>query len=80
MCLPQFRGGYCGLQGCLHDTDCPAASACVTEGGTNYCFRICVEKVECNVNREAANESNCSSSTTFVDGTQGRKACLPPTG
>ena len=78
-CLPQFKGGYCGLMNCTHDIDCPEPSACIAhEDGTNYCFRICIDKPECNVNRDLENESNCSSSATFVDGTMGRKACIPP--
>jgi hypothetical protein len=81
VCLNQFKGGYCGLQGCTADADCPEASACVAPGdGNNYCFRICLDKPECNVNRDLENESNCSASITFIDGAQGRKACIPPTG
>ena len=76
-----FKGGYCGLADCVHDTDCPDASACIAHtDGTNYCFRTCVDKGECNVNRDVDNEANCSSSVTFVDGTMGRKACVPPSG
>jgi hypothetical protein len=79
VCLTQFKGGYCGLEGCLHDTDCPADSACVMHtDGNNYCFRICVDKTECNANRDPVNEANCSSSVTFVDSAQNRKACVPP--
>lgn len=77
-CLTQFKGGYCGLEGCIHDTDCPANSACVMHtDGNNYCFRTCTTKTDCNANRDAANQANCSSSATFVDGTA-TKACLPP--
>lgn len=77
-CLP-FKGGYCGLQGCLADADCPDASACIThDDGINYCFRICVDKADCNANRDVDNEANCSSSVDFVDGANGRKACVPP--
>ncbi|MBA3453399.1 MAG: hypothetical protein H0T42_09940 [Deltaproteobacteria bacterium] len=80
-CLLQFKGGYCGLTGCLHDTDCPESSACVKHtDNVNYCFRICLDKPECNANRDGENEANCSGSATFVDGTMGRKACLPPSG
>jgi len=79
VCLSQFKGGYCGLEGCLHDTDCPADSACIAHtDGHNYCFRTCVEKPDCNANRDPINESNCSSSVVFVDGTMNRKACVPP--
>jgi hypothetical protein len=79
-CL-QFKGGYCGEADCLHDTDCPASSACIAhDDGTNYCFRTCLDKAECNENRDPENESNCSSSVTFVDGDMGRKACVPPSG
>jgi len=78
-CLP-FKGGYCGLQGCTKDADCPDASACVKHtDNVNYCFRICTDKPDCNANRDAANEANCSSSVDFVEGKTGVKACVPPT-
>ena len=77
-CLP-FKGGYCGLMGCLHDTDCPSDSSCVMHtDGVNYCFRTCTDKTQCNANRDAVNESNCSSSVTFVDSNPNIKACVPP--
>jgi hypothetical protein len=80
-CLLQFKGGYCGAQGCAGDADCPEASACIAhDDGENYCFRICVDKPDCNENRDLENEANCSSNATFVDGTLGRKACVPPSG
>lgn len=79
VCLPQFKGGYCGLEDCVDDLDCPEASACIAHtDGTNYCFRICLDKIECNRNRTVDNESNCSSNVDFVDGADGRKACVPP--
>lgn len=79
VCLTQFAGGYCGLQGCTHDTDCVEDSACIAHtDGQHYCFRTCIDKVDCNANRDVANESNCSANTTFVDGANGRKACIPP--
>lgn len=77
-CLDQFKGGYCGIENCADDLDCPEGSACVAhEDGVNYCFRICVDKGECNVNRDPDNESNCSANVDFVDG-GGGKACVPP--
>jgi hypothetical protein len=76
-CLP-FKGGYCGLMGCTVDADCPEASACITHDNVNYCFRICVDKPDCNANRSVENEANCSSSAEFVEGANGRKACVPP--
>jgi hypothetical protein len=80
ICLT-FKGGYCGLEGCLHDADCPTDSACIAHSdGHNYCFRICIDKPECNANRDPINEANCTSTATFVDGTNGRKACVPPNG
>src|SRR5437899_1702892 len=73
VCLTQFKGGYCGLQGCVHDADCPTDSACIAHtDGSNYCFRTCGTKTDCNANRDPINESNCSSTATFVDGTMGR--------
>lgn len=79
VCLTQFKGGYCGLEGCLHDTDCPTDSACVMDAdGSNYCFRTCATKADCNANRGSDDESDCTSSITFVDGGSGLKACVPP--
>jgi len=78
-CLTQFTGGYCGLEGCATDSDCPEGSACVThDDGDNYCFRICGDKVDCNRNRSENNWSNCSANVDFVDGKLDRKACVPP--
>jgi hypothetical protein len=79
-CLP-FKGGYCGVQGCTADKDCPSGSACVHHtDGINYCFRTCIDKVDCNRNRSLENESNCSSSVTFVETGKTVKACVPPSG
>jgi hypothetical protein len=78
ICLTEFAGGYCGLSGCVHDTDCPQGSACVTDGQTNYCFLVCAAKTDCNLHRSAADESDCTSALTFVDGTMNRKVCRPP--
>jgi hypothetical protein len=79
VCLAEFKGGYCGVSGCLHDTDCPQGSACVTDDGqVNYCFLICADKPECNPHRTLDNESSCTSSLTFIDGTMNRKVCRPP--
>ena len=78
-CLVQFKGGYCGLEGCKGDADCPEGSACVSyDDGKNYCFRLCQDKPECNRDRSAENESNCTGSVTFVDSRNDRKACEPP--
>jgi hypothetical protein len=79
VCLMDFKGGYCGVSPCLHDTECPAGSACVTDDNqTNYCFLVCAAKTDCNLHRSLDNESDCTSSLTFVDGTMGRKVCRPP--
>lgn len=81
VCLMQFKGGYCGIQGCTGDVDCPEDSACIAhDDGSNYCFRLCIDKPDCNRNRDVENESNCSSSVVFTDGANGRKACVPPSG
>jgi hypothetical protein len=78
-CLTEFKGGYCGKTGCTSNKDCPEASACVSyDNGTNYCFRICVDKAECNQKRTLENQSNCSSSVTFVEPATNVKACVPP--
>jgi hypothetical protein len=78
-CLP-FKGGYCGLTGCTVDADCPEQSACIKHtDNVNYCFHTCLDKPECNRNRDVENEANCSSSVDFVEGAMGRKACVPPT-
>ena len=78
VCLTEFKGGSCGLTGCLHDTDCPQGSACVTENQTNYCFLVCGTKDDCNIHRSPENEASCTSSLTFLDGTMNRKVCTPP--
>lgn len=78
-CIREFRGGYCGIADCQQNDDCPDGSRCVShDDGTNYCFRECTQKVECNRNRTPANEANCSSSIDFVEPAQGIKACVPP--
>lgn len=77
-CL-SFKGGYCGIGDCAGDDDCPESSACVAHtDGKNYCFRTCAEKTECNENRDADNESNCSANVTFVNRDRKDKACVPP--
>lgn len=76
-CLPGFKGGYCGLTGCEKNADCPETSICVAHEGANYCFRTCEDKSECNENRSADSESNCSSSIERVDAGKS-KACVPP--
>ncbi len=79
-CL-DFKGGYCGLEGCNGDADCPGGSACITHtDSVNYCFLVCEQKADCNVNRSVEDEANCVSSVTWVDGDMGRKACEPPSG
>ena len=78
-CLTQFKGGYCGLEGCTGDAGCPEGSACVAhDDGSNYCFRVCQDKPECNRNRSVENEANCSANIDFVDEPQDQKACVPP--
>ncbi len=81
-CLTNFKGGYCGLDDCALDADCPENSACVTHSdNANYCFRICTDKAQCNENRDPANEANCSASIVFVESQEaGVKACVPPSG
>lgn len=81
-CLVQFKGGYCAIQGCASAADCPEGATCVAHGdGKNYCFRECNDKPECNANRSADVEANCSSSFDYAsaaDESSGKKACLPP--
>jgi hypothetical protein len=78
-CLVQFKGGYCGLTGCNANAACPENAACVTHSdGKSYCFRTCFDKVDCNANRPADLEANCSSSVTFISGKKEGKVCLPP--
>ncbi len=80
-CLTSFKGGYCGLTGCTTDADCPDASICVAhDDGVNYCFRSCVDKSECNENRDVDVESNCSANITTLDNPDNLKACVPPSG
>ena len=77
-CLP-FKGGYCGLEGCAGDDECPPGSACVQhDDGKNYCFLVCTDKSQCNPTRPPDIEANCSSNVTFIDQSNGAKACVPP--
>jgi len=77
-CL-DFKGGYCGVADCINDAGCPQGSACVEhDDGKNYCFLVCVDKSQCNLSRPPSDEANCSSSVSFVDDTNARKACVPP--
>ena len=79
-CL-EFKGGYCGLAGCTDAASCPNGSACVRhDDGNTYCFRLCVNKAEYNINRSVDNEANCSSNVEFVDPGVHAKACVPPSG
>jgi len=78
-CLTNFKGGYCGIKDCKGDGDCPEGAGCVAHtDGTSYCFLICADKEECNENRGADEESNCSANVTFTSGRKGDKACVPP--
>ncbi len=78
-CL-SFKGGYCGVEDCKDDSDCPSGSRCVahTAPAKNYCFRVCADKIDCNRNRPADAEANCSANLVFADGKKGGKACIPP--
>jgi len=80
-CL-DFKGGYCGVKDCTQDEECPEGSRCVAHtDGVNYCFLVCADKPECNLNRSVENESNCSANITFVEAPQAEvKACVPPSG
>lgn len=79
VCLP-FKGGYCGLEDCMSNGDCPLGSACVDHSdGNAYCFLICTDKPQCNYYRSPDAEANCSSNITWVeDPGAGVKACVPP--
>jgi hypothetical protein len=79
-CLTQFKGGYCGIEDCASNEDCPEGSVCVDHEDAEYCFRRCNDKSECNVNRSPEVESNCSANIEFVDDTTTGKACVPPSG
>jgi hypothetical protein len=76
-CLLQFRGGYCAIDGCERDLECPSGSACVAHGdGNSYCFRLCSDDGECNRNREPGSEASCTSSAQFLERSGGR-VCVP---
>ena len=76
-CLQDFKGGYCGLEDCEDSEDCPDGSLCADLDGAFYCFLVCTDKVQCNVNRTADNESNCSANIEPVEGGED-KLCIPP--
>lgn len=82
-CLTGFKGGYCGLAGCTENANCPIGSVCVLENGSSFCFRTCADKNECNPNRSAANEANCSGSFDLMKADDQMpvglaKVCIPP--
>ena len=80
-CLTQFAGGYCGIADCADTLECPDGSICVAHiDGTNYCFRSCVDKSECNANRSPDTEANCSANFDWAVPAEddGSKACIPP--
>lgn len=78
-CQTEFKGGYCGIEGCTAHSDCPEGSICVAQDGVNYCMRTCVDKPECNLHRTLDNESNCSGSFNPVTDVEGNvKVCIPP--
>ena len=81
VCLA-FKEGYCGIEDCQADSDCPLGSACVAHtDGSNYCFLLCSNKPDCNINRSVDGEANCVSSIVFVESEVGHsKACEPPSG
>jgi hypothetical protein len=80
-CLTQFKGGYCGLEDCRSNADCPESSSCVAhDDGTNYCFRACADKSECNLNRTPDTQANCSSNVDYVENQTSGKSCVPPSG
>ena len=77
-CLDEFKGGYCGLADCEASDECPEGSLCADLDGDTYCFLVCVEKIDCNLNRPIEDElSNCSSNIDPVEGGT-EKLCIPP--
>lgn len=82
-CLTDFKGGYCGIEGCASTADCPTGAICVHHSDNkNYCFRYCGDKSECNRNRTPDNEANCSANFDWAKPSDddGSKACIPPSG
>jgi hypothetical protein len=80
-CLTSFAGGYCGVPDCASTAECPEGSLCVAHtDDNNYCFRACLDKAECNRNRDPDVESNCSANFDWanVPDDDGSKACIPP--
>ncbi len=78
-CLTNFKGGYCGTTGCSTNADCADGTQCVSYEGSTYCFLACNEKSECNDDRGADEEANCSSNIDLAEGGKA-KACVPPSG
>ena len=77
-CLTQFKGGYCGLEGCTGDVTArrgrPASP--MTTARTTASEFVRTSRIA--TNRSVENESNCVGSITFVDDRNERKACEPP--
>jgi hypothetical protein len=81
-CITNLKDGYCTIPDCTSDAECPEGASCVAySDGTNYCFRECTSKDECNQNRSPDSEANCSSNFDYADPAdeaENKKACIPP--
>ena len=75
-CATGFQGGYCTVQGCTINTDCPANSVCVARDGVNYCMRSCTADNDCGFCRPLGMRLTCTADVTDVMGMTGG-ACAP---
>jgi hypothetical protein len=77
-CLSAFRGGYCGLSGCLVNDDCPDDALCVVaSNGENHCYKPCSTASDCSFCRRDGLLGACTADVSFAeDGTTG-SVCVP---
>ncbi|MEJ7730099.1 MAG: hypothetical protein WKG00_12870 [Polyangiaceae bacterium] len=78
VCLTTFTGGYCGKKDCALDTDCPADSRCVEDGGATYCYRTCAGDTDCSFCRGSDVFAACRDDVAFAEAGTPGSVCVPP--
>jgi len=77
-CFTTYRGGYCGLAGCLLNDDCPGDALCVvSDDGNNYCQKPCTAASDCTLCRHDGLNAVCSDDVTFAEADASGSVCLP---
>ena len=77
-CLGHVDGGYCGVDDCSSNADCPVDSLCVTDGKVNYCARTCAANPDCSFCRDPSVAAACVSDAEFVEAGTSGTVCVVP--